>query len=104
MWQLYTDWLKKDHSDQQPVMEHFYRDCLKAHFPHLKLSKPRTDTCKTCDINANHLKNKGLSQSEKQKVQTDQDLHLLKADRGYKLPKEIVEKTGDDTMVICLDL
>ena len=104
MWQLYKDWLKKHHSDQQPVTEHFYRDCLKAHFPQLKLSKPRTDTCKTCDINANQLKNKGLSQSEKQKVQTNQDLHLLKADRGYKLPKEIVETTGDDTMVICLDL
>ena len=55
-------------------------------------------------MNANQLKNKGLTQSEKQKVQTDQDLHLLKADRGYKLPKEIVETTGDDTMVICLDL
>ena len=104
MWQLYTKWLKDYHLGQEPVTEHYYRDCLTKHFTHLQFSKPRTDTCKTCDIYGIKIQEPGLSQIEKRKVQCAHDLHLLKAERGYKLPQEIKADSGADTMVICLDL
>ena len=45
MWVLYTKWLNEHHPGQQPVKEHYYRDCLQKHFGHLKLAKTNKDTC-----------------------------------------------------------
>ena len=104
MWQLYKKWLDETHPDEQPVKAHYYRDCITEHFPHLKLDKPRSDTCKTCDIYKIKIQEPDLSQIEKRKLAITQDLHLLKAERGYKLPQEIKADSGADTMVICLDL
>ena len=104
MYQLYTEWLKRHHPAQQPVKGHYYIDCIKAHFPKIRFSKPKNDTCKTCGISDTKLKSKDLSHEDRQKIQRDHDLHLLKADRGYNLPKEILEASSPETMVICLDL
>ena len=104
MYRLYRKWLKANHPGALEVTAHCYDDLLTSEFPNLKLSKPRSDTCKKCDEYNIKLRDVTLPASERQQVLIKKELHLAKADRAYKLAKELVESSNDDTMVICLDL
>ena len=77
MWDLYRDWLRKEHPGQLPVSLHYYRDCLTKHFPHLHLTKPKSDTCRVCDEILNLLKNSSLPIEERSEKQITLDLHQV---------------------------
>ena len=71
-------------------------------FKNLSLNKNRQDTCKTCDNFKKQLAE--CSFEDKRRIEIQRDLHHARADRGYQIPKEIVEKDDANSMVVCLDL
>ena len=77
MYQLYKEFLRKEHPGQLPVTLHFYEDCLRKHFPRLHITKPKSDTCSIRDAFFMDLKNISLSIEEKSKIQTELDLHQV---------------------------
>ena len=50
------------------------------------------------------MKSRSLTLAEKRSLETGKELHLVKAERGYALAREITSAADDNTMVICLDL
>ena len=104
MYRLYNTWLQIEYPNDDPVTLHYYEDCLKKYFKDLKITKPKSDTCKICDKIFLDIKDTRFSLQERRKMQIKLELHQCKAARGYALPKEIIAFVGDDTMVICLDL
>ena len=77
MWELYIVWLRAEHPDQLPVSMHFYRDCLIKHFPHLHLTRPKSDTCKICDQAFLLLKDPSLPIEERSRQQNLLDIHQV---------------------------
>ena len=77
---------------------------MKAHFPHIRLYKPRQDTCKSCDVYAIKSKDPSLTEDDRRKNEIRHSLHLAKAEKGYGLPKTLIGSTPDTTMVVCMDL
>ncbi|CAL4062861.1 unnamed protein product, partial [Meganyctiphanes norvegica] len=73
-------------------------------FPELKLSKPRIDTCKTCDQYKIELADPTLPDDQRRIKVQERQFHQTKAQRGYDLPKEMKAQAGSDTWVICMDL
>ena len=89
MWELYKIWLENHHRDEEPCSESYYKNILLEFFPEVKLSKPRTDTCKICDIYQIKLKDVTLTQESRMKIEAEYLEHHNKAQEGYKLTKQI---------------
>ena len=105
MYHLYKIWLEENHPGEVPCSMHYYDDILKTHFSHLKLFKPRQDTCKTCDIYSARTKDPTLTQEEKTADEERHALHLEKAETGYNLPNNLlISNTNNTVMVLCMDL
>ena len=95
MWDLYKDWLDENEVGelQIPVTEHYYRDIMNANFPNLKVYKPRSDTCKTCDkFKIDQHSSYNLSEAELKNLKTLQEIHLRKAQQGNDMYKELCDK------------
>lgn len=105
MYHLYKIWVEENHPGEVPCSWHYYDDILKAHFFHLKLYKPRQDTCKTCDIYSARSKDPTLTQEEKTTDEERHALHLEKAETGYNLPNNLlINNISNTVMVLCMDL
>lgn len=105
MYDLYKVWLEENHPREVPCSWHYYDDILKSHFPHLKLYKPRQDTCKTCDIYNVRSKDPTLTREEKTANERKHSLHLEKAETGYNLPNTLLISNNSNTvMILCMDL
>lgn len=104
MHDLYKEWLDNKYPAEVPCTWHYYDDVMKAHFPHLKLYKPRQDTCKTCDMYAIKVKDPAITADNRKTIDIRHALHLAKAEQGYRLPKKLAGDTPDTTMVVCMDL
>ena len=89
MYDLYKEWLEENFQDEVPVTWHYYDDTLKSQFPYLKLYKPRKDTCKICDIYNIKKADKTISETDKNVLKVTHDHHILKAEKGYGLPKTL---------------
>ena len=93
MYDLYKDWIiEKYGPEDAPVAEHYYQDVRKQHFPFLRIYIPRTDTCQKCDIYRVRMMDKTRPAEDAQALKVIQDLHLEKANMGYKLPKLLTDK------------
>ena len=90
MWELYKLWLSEvKNSNEEPCSESYYKNVLFEFFPEIKLSKPRSDTCKICDIYQIQLKNGSLSEEARRKLELEYLHHHKKAAEGYKLTKKL---------------
>ena len=89
MYDLYKEWLEEEFWDEVPVTWHYYDDTLKSQFPYLKLYKPRKDTCKLCDIYNIKSADTTLSETYKTELENTHNHHILKAEKGYELPKKL---------------
>lgn len=103
MYDLYKQWC----AERQviPVKESFYRHVFNTKF-NLSFHKPSKDTCKTCDVYKIRLSDPTLSDGDRNKIETDHELHLRKAERAresMKADKELA-MNDPDIYVICIDL
>ena len=89
MWELYKMWLHEKHRGEEPCSHSYYMNTLLEFFPEIKLSKPRTDTCKICDMYQIKLKYVSLTEEARRKVEVDYLVHHAKAEEGYALTKKI---------------
>ena len=93
MYELYKEWLDENYKDEEkiPVTQSYYENMLKTHFPHLKIYIPRKDTCRICDNYFHKSKESGLTTEERKALDHMHEVHKIRADEGYKLPKKILE-------------
>ena len=100
---MYKVWLQEKHLGMEPVLAHYYADVLKKHISNLSFTKPKCDTCKQCDIFDIMLK-QTLTEDERRTTLKNLEHHQLMADKGYGMPKKILEEAGNDVMVVCMHL
>ena len=104
LYNLYVSWLRENANSHQQVTKHYYEDLMKtADFRNIKLSKPKTDTCKICDV---YLLKSSEAASEERRFSlwVQQERHVKQAKQGYNLVKKWQTEAGDDTLVIVMDL
>ena len=65
------------------------KNVLFEFFPEIKISKPRSNTCKICDIYQIQLKNGSLSEEARRKLELVYLHHHKQAAEGYKLTKKL---------------
>ena len=104
LYNLYKEWLDSNNNSDQVVTKHFYEDYIHTEHGNVKLSKPKSDTCKICDIFRLKTSDPGLSEEARCGLTTAQNDHIAKAEKGYDLTKTWVAEAGDDTWVIVVDL
>ena len=91
MHELYKEWLIENYENEVPVTKSYYENFLKKHFPHLKLYVPRSDTCRICDQHVNRMKDTSLSSEDRAEAENIHKHHLMRAEKGYELPKKLLE-------------
>ena len=86
--ELYVEWLQENFvgDASTPVTLNYYLQLKKAHYPYLRIYKPRQDTCETCDRYKVLPENEKVGE-KKAMVEAHQDL----ADEGYKLPMKLID-------------
>ena len=67
-------------------------DILKKYYSNLAISKPRKDTCKTCDIFKTQLTEKNIAEEQRIEITREKEIHQLKAQYCYDLPQTLVTK------------
>ena len=104
LYDIYIQWLRDNNKVHQKVTKHYYEDCVHDKFPTLKLSKPKSDTCKICDIFNVQIKEPLLTEDRKKELTLNHNLHLIRAKQGQDLAKKWEMQAGDDTWIIVIDL
>ena len=104
LYDIYLEWLRENNKCNQRVSKHYFEDVMKTdEFKNIRLSKPKSDTCKICDIY--RLKSSEAESEEiRHSLWVQQQVHHKKADEGYALAKKWETTAGDDTWVIVMDL
>ena len=104
LYTLYCEWLASNHPGEQPLTEHYYQDCFNEFFDHVKLTRPKVDTCKDCDNFKKSIEDPRTEAPLRMQYENKLKEHHLKAQRAFDLPAEILGQTDGDTAVICIDL
>ncbi|CAL4087823.1 unnamed protein product [Meganyctiphanes norvegica] len=84
MYRLYQKWLHAHHPDMEPITQHCYDDLLTREYPNLKLSKSRSDTCKTSDRLNIQLKDDTV------KVKVEPGIIYSNEDKGESTVNEVI--------------
>ena len=103
LYDLYKTWLKDNYPTEDPVAQHFYLNILTKYFPHLRFRKLRKDTCNTCDSYKIQVNDPGRGVEAKNAAEASHQEHLIKAEAGYNLPKQLLILKPNAT-IVCMDL
>ena len=96
--------MRENANSHQQVTKHYFEDFMKSdEFRNIKSSKPKSDTCKICDIY--RLKSSEAESEERRfSLWVQNERHVKQAKQGYNLVKKWQKEAGDDTLVIVMDL
>ena len=109
LYDLYTDYIKTDHPDVEPVSFNYYGNVFRLEF-NIGFAPPKVDTCSTCDAfqaSITNLQERGAGSEEAQeamqRLQEDLDRHRELARIGRQ-QVDAFSAEGDDVMALCFDL